>query len=141
MAKNALAIRLVAMLFCASIVAADESTYSFGYEVLKGGSGVLTLRLTTHVASNGMWLGVTLYPPGVKDTAKEANNRLHPIKQGRGITEVVIGPNFRNGTFEAAVWTKKLEKSSCLPTDEICRKNGYRMTGMTSYLWGYLVAP
>jgi hypothetical protein len=139
--KKLAAACLLAMLCCTSFAGADEGTYSFGYEMVKGGSGALTLRLTTNVASNGMWLGVTLYPPGVKDTTREANNRLYPIKQGRGITEVVIGPNFRNGTFEAAVWTNRLEKSSCLPADEVCKKLGYRMTGMTSYIWGYLVAP
>lgn len=137
MVKKLIAACLVAAVCGAGLAAAEMNTYSFGYEVLKDGPGRLTLRLTTEVAADGMWLGVTLYPPGVKDIAKEAKSQVLPVKEGRGITEVPIGPAFKNGTFEAAVWTKK---GPCPPADEVCKKRGYQVTGMTSYIWGYLEA-
>jgi len=77
----------------------------------------------------------------VKNLASEASNQLFQIKQGREITEIIVGQKFKNGTFEAAIWTKKLQPGECQPADEVCKKLGYRMAGMTSYIWGYLQAP
>lgn len=132
---------IVAILVIAGIAAAEENNFFFGYDVVRDASGTVRLKITTHVVATGMWLGVTLYPPQVKNPAMEAVSQLFPIKQGRGITEIVIEPNLKNGTFESAVWKKKLSRNECLPTDELCKRLGYKVTHMVSYLWGHLEAP
>lgn len=130
------------MIFLAGVAKAGDAEYSFGYEIVKNASGNLTLKITTTVASGGLWLGVTAYPPNLKNAAKEASNQVFPVKQGRGIAEIDIDPKFVNGTFEAAVWTKKVSKDDCQQTDELCQRLGYRLSGvMLSYVWGYLTAP
>lgn len=118
-------------------VFAQEKNYSLCYEISKDDSGSLKLRITTTALSSGLWLGVTFYAPN----AAETENHIYPIKVGKGITEIAINPKFVNGTFEAAVWTKKLSKNECLKTDDFCQKNGYRMTGMAAYIWRYIISP
>jgi len=118
-------------------VVAEEKSYSLGYEISKDPAGMLKLRVNTSALASGLWLGVTLYTP----TGSEVENHIFPIKQGKGMSELVINPKFINGTLEAAVWTKKLTRDECLKTDDFCQKNGYRATGMVAYIWRYIVSP
>lgn len=141
MLKKIVYLLTVAVLLFAGGASAEENNYAFGYSVVKDASGTVKLKLTTHIEASGMWLGVTQYPPQVKDAAKESVSTVYPIKQGRGITEIIVEPKFKNGTFEAAVWTRKLSQKECHSTDEFCKKHGYSMTGKVSYVWGHLVAP
>jgi len=125
------------MLMSVSVSFASEKSYGLGYEISKSSSGALKLTITTSALVSGLWLGITFYTP----TVAETDSQVYPIKLGKGITEVEINPKFVNGTFEAAVWTKKLSKSECLKTDGFCQKNGYSLIGMTAYLWRYIISP
>lgn len=115
---------------------AQNRSYSLGYEIAKESSG-LKLRITSNAIVSGLWLGVTFYTPD----AAETESLLYPVKSGKSLTEIPINPKFVNGTFEAAVWAKKLTKDECLKTDDFCQKNGYRLTGMTAYMWRYIISP
>lgn len=130
-------ISLLLVVLCAisagAVLAKDDGN-STGYQVVKDSSGVAKLRVTADVPASGMWLGVTLYPKGVK----VGSSQTVPLKRGHNSNDITIAPSLSNGTFEAAVWSKKLSKEECNPGDEACRKNGGKLTGMTSYLWGYL---
>lgn len=117
---------------------AQDSGNSLGYEVLMSPSGAVKLRVTTNTVAAGMWLGITVYVPNAKNGAKDVQSQVLPLKQGKGIYEIIYDPRFKNGTFEVAVWAKKLSQNECGPGDDQCRKNGYKMTGMVSYVWGYL---
>jgi len=99
---------------------AQGKSYSLCYEISKEPSGIMKLSINTSALASGLWLGVTFYTPN----AAEAENHIFPIKLGKGVTEMVINPKFVNGTFEAAVWTKRLSIDECLKTDEFCQKNG-----------------
>jgi hypothetical protein len=128
---------LVLALGLAASVFASDGSYSLCYEISKGSAGGLKLKITTTALASGLSLGVTFYAPNSKD----ANSRIYPIKYGASTTEIDIDQKYVNGTFEAAVWTKKLTGGECDPADEFCRKNGYRMTGMVAYLWRYIISP
>jgi hypothetical protein len=135
MSGKKLALLLLMLLaVSAGAVLAKESGTATGFQVVKDASGSMKLRITTEAASDGMWLGVTLYPPNTK----EGRSQILALKQGPNTQEISIAPSLKNGTFEAAVWTRKLSKQECEPGDDACRKNGYKLTGMASYLWGYL---
>lgn len=125
------------LLSCGVAIGADYN--SFGYTMTKEPSGVFKLRVQTNAASKGMWLGLTVHPPD--NPAKKEKNLAYPIAQGEAVTEFVIDPEFGNGTFEAAIWSKKLTGAECPRTDELCKKNGYKMEGMNSYIWGHVSAP
>ena len=122
---------------CTGMVSARDAGAASGYQVVRDAAGALKLRITTETAAENMWLGVTLYPPNVK----EGRSQVMALQRGKDTHEISLAPSFANGTFEAAVWTRKLSKQECEQNDAICRKNGFRLTGMVSYLWGYLIAP
>lgn len=129
---------LALVLSFVSIVFAGDNSYSLGYKISKGQAGGLKLVIDSHAIASGLWLGVTLYAPNSKDIP---NSQIFSIKTGSSSIEINIEPKYVNGTFEAAVYTKKLNKSECDPKDEFCQKNGYRLIGMTAYIWRYLVSP
>lgn len=133
-------IALVLVLGLAAYVFAADNSHSFGYEISKGSGGGLKLKITgTSPASwPGLWLGVTLYTANPKDLPL---NDVYQIKPGASATEIDIAPKYVNGTFEAALYTKKLDKSDCDPKDEFCQKNGYRLANRVAYLWRYIVSP
>jgi len=135
--KKYLLLWVVLMVLSASVSFAAEKSYGLGYEIIKSSSGAVKLKITTSALVSGLWLGITFYTP----TVAETDSQVHPIKLGKGITEIEINPKFVNGTFEAAVWTKKLSKKECLMTDAFCQKNGYSLVGMTAYLWRYIISP
>ncbi|MBI4826676.1 MAG: hypothetical protein HY807_09720 [Nitrospirae bacterium] len=116
---------------------AEGKSYSLGYEISKEPSGIMKLTINTSALASGLWLGVTFYTPDAMTT----ENHIFPIKLGKGVTEMVINPKFVNGTFEAAVWTKRLSIDECAKTDDFCQKNGYKATGMVAYIWRYITSP
>jgi hypothetical protein len=116
------------------VVLAKDSGNASGYQVIRDSYGSTKLRVTTDAATDGMWLGVTLYPANTKI----GSSQVLALKRGQNSHDINISPSLNYGTFEVAVWTKKLTKKECGQNDEACRKNGYKLTGMTSYLWGYL---
>jgi len=135
--KKFVAISLVLLAISAGVVLARDSSNSSGYQVYRDSSDSIKLKITTDAAADGMFLGVTLYPPNVK----VGNSQVLPLKRGPNTQEISVASSLKDGTFEAAVWTKKLSKEECEPSDEACRKNGYKLIGMHSYLWGYLATP
>lgn len=128
---------LVLLTIGAGVVLAKDFGNSSGYQVLRDSAGSIKLKITTDAAADGMFLGVTLYPPNVK----VGTSQVVPLKRGSNTQEISVAPSFKDGTFEAAVWTKKLSKEECEQSDEACRKNGYKLIGMYSYQWGHLATP
>lgn len=135
--KKFVALSLVLLAISAGVVLAKDSSNSSGYQVYKDSAGSIVLKITTDAAAEGMFLGVTLYP----HNAKEGNSQVLPLKRGSNTQEISVAPSFKDGTFEAAVWTKKLSQQECEQSDAACRKNGYKLIGMYSYLWGHLATP
>jgi len=131
---------LLPLFFCMStgVVSAKERVVQFCAEVT---SGTTVLIMTSNAPAEGMWLGITFYPPKVKDAAKEGVSQILPLKKGQNTTEIEIPSRFRNGTFEAAVWGRKLSKREIAASDVAAQNLGYKLVGMVSYLWGYLTAP
>lgn len=144
MKKQIFAILLICIFAVGAVVWAQNGNkggdQSFGYELVKDSSGDVKVKITSFTPGKGMWLGVTVYPPNVKNVAKEAKTYVFPLKKGNGIQEITLDPAFLNGTFEAAIWNKKLSKSECPAGDFACQQTGYRLLGMKTYVWGYLVS-
>jgi len=129
---------ILLLLVCSAVSLAQANKQSFGYEVLKNPVGKLILSLKVEVPDKGLFLGVSIYPPGVVNTLEEGKHFSFPVKQGLYVQELEIDGKFENGTFEAALWTGKTPKEKCAADDATCQKLGFRHTGMTAYLWGPL---
>ncbi|RMH79860.1 MAG: hypothetical protein D6681_18905 [Calditrichaeota bacterium] len=139
-----LSIWLVSLLLMAAGITSLEAQtdrVSFAYEITKNGGNTLKLKLTSSVSGKNMWIGISLYPPKVKNTLEEGKHLAFPIKQGTFVKEITVEPEYLNGTFEAAIWLRRLEGKDCPENDPVCEKLGYRLDGMVAYLWAYLVAP
>lgn len=131
---------LLLLLLCshAGVLLAKEGGSQFCGEV---NVNATFLKITSKTATEGMWLGVTFYPPKERDTAKGGMSQVLALKKGHNSTVIAIPERFKNGTFEAALWGKKLSKRE-IPASDVASQNlGYKLTGMVSYLWGYLTAP
>ena len=137
---KALLMILLAWGFMASLGAQGDKI-NFGYEIKENGGSTLILKITSNVTGKDMWVGVSLYKPNVKNTLEEGQHMVFPLKQGTFVKEISIEPEFVNGTFESAIWLRKLTGDDCPKDDIICQKFGYKLDGMAAYLWGYLVKP
>jgi len=120
------------------VVFAKVSGSKFGSEV---NSTVTSLKITSTASAEGMCLGVTIYPPSSATGAKEGVSQVVPLKKGLNYTDIAIPERFKTGTFEAAMWRKKLTKQEIPASDAAAQRIGYKLTGMASYLWGYLSEP
>jgi hypothetical protein len=129
---------IILLLSLVSVVYATDSSSSLCSEINKGSAVGLKLKITYNAQGAGSWLGVTLYTPNPKDIPY---SQIFPLKSGASTTELIIDPKYVNGTFEAAIYTKKLNKTECDPKDEVCQKNGYKLTGLAAYIWRYIVSP
>jgi hypothetical protein len=124
---------MAVVLFSGLLIINQAQAEGLSYEMSKSKLGPTTLTISADFETNGLWLGITLYTPAGKTDLPL--NKTMPLEQGKTIEEMVIDPRFVNGTFEAAIYGKKLSGEECLATDEFCKKNG-RLTNMISYIWG-----
>ncbi len=132
-------VMLMLLFFIAvTTVSAQEPGDYFGYTTHRDGSGGVVLKITSNSAGDDSWLGITIYPPNSKKPQQDAVRTLIPLKNGRQIKQYRIEPRYNNGTFEAALWSQKLTGSECPFEDAACLQYGYKLEGMTGYLWGYL---
>lgn len=122
----------------AGLVLATEEGSAFGYEVVPHASGTLRLRLTTTSAVAGAWLGVTYYPAAGGGAGQEGSSQVVPLARGKSTTELVVDARYRNGTFEAAVWRRRLSGAECAGQGAACQTLGYKLTNMQAYTWGQL---
>jgi len=129
-------------LFCLLFTAAmslPAAAQSFGYEIIKSPAGKLILTVRMDVPDQGLFLGVSLYPLNVVNTLDQGKHFSVPVKPGLSKREFEIDRDFEGGTFEAGLWKSKLTGADCPPDDLVCKKLGYKHTGMAGYIWGMLV--
>lgn len=141
MVKKAFLFGIVLFLCGAATAWGKEAVFSMGYSLSQSSAGTLLLTVTTETAEFGPWLGVSLYPPQHGKDKGVGKNLSFPVKEGKWIKEISIPPQYRNGTFEIAVWGKRITKDECVKDDLFCQQNGFRLQNMYSYAWGLLTAP
>lgn len=139
--RATLAFILTGILFVSLDLFAQADKVGFSYEITKNGASGLTLILKSNVSGENMWMGLSLYPANVKNTLEEGQHFAFPLKKGLYVREIHVEPELVNGTFEAALWTRRISKEDCPREDVACQKLGYKLEGMTAYIWAYLVTP
>ncbi len=115
--------------------ASFNTEISFDYD-----SGVPTkLTFDVKTARKKVWLGVSLYPASFKDALREGDHQQIELN-GETLGKMVkVGKKFSGGTFEAAVWGKKVMKSECKIEDCYwCAKNGFHLDELLAYKSGVL---
>lgn len=141
MVKKIVLFMISVLLFGAAAAWGKDAVFSMGYSLTQSPAGTLLLTVTTDTAEFGPWLGVSLYPPRQGKEKVVGKNMAFPVKEGKWIKEIPIDPRYRNGTFEIAIWGKRIPKEECAKDDLFCQRNGFRLENMYSYAWGLLAAP
>lgn len=105
-------------------------------------SGVPT-KLTFDAKSDRkkLWLGVSLYPKTFNDPLKEGEHFQIELNSDRTGKTVRVGPKFVGGSFEAALWGKKVPRADCsIPQCYWCAKNGFHLDDLLYYTSGIFPA-
>jgi hypothetical protein len=96
-------------------------------------------KLTFDVKSSKkkVYLGVSLYPATVKDALKDGEHQQLELNGETSDKVIKVGKKFVGGSFEAAVWGKKVYKNECTIEDCYwCGKNGFHLDELLVYKSG-----
>lgn len=123
-----------------SVLAQNASKIS-EIKILSDGYGrPLQITISGHVKEKEAWLGISFYPKSAKDYVKEAEHKIEPLKEGDFYKAPFIDSRFIGGTYEVALWSKKVERKDCtIQGCQWCKKNGFHMEGRLDYKWGSIV--
>ncbi|MBI2252125.1 MAG: hypothetical protein HYU63_05210 [Armatimonadetes bacterium] len=95
--------------------------------------GALKLIAAGEVKDGDAWLGVSLYPKGFKDAIKDGDHKTYILAKGKFNKDFVIPEKYYGGTYEIAVWNRKVYDKSAWS-----QKNGYRLDGLLAYRTGMI---
>ncbi|MBI3270022.1 MAG: hypothetical protein HYZ53_13430 [Planctomycetes bacterium] len=103
-------------------------------------TGRPTRLVVTGDAPASVWLGRSLYPKSMSNPAKDGDHALVPVGRGPFLESFPVGTSFQGGSFEVALWRRKVDKRDCrtpggCPT---CRAVGYHVEGQLGYRAGKL---
>ena len=85
------------------------------------------------------WLGMSMYPYGVLDYITGGRHSFIELKKGDFRHEIQVDANLLGGSFEFAIWGKKVDKVDCNKDYCYwCKMNGYHVEDLLSYKSGLL---
>ncbi|MBI5367124.1 MAG: hypothetical protein HZA54_08815 [Planctomycetes bacterium] len=85
------------------------------------------------------WLGRSLYPKDPAAAASGADHRLTAVGRGAIRSTWPIPESCAEGSFEVALWTKRVDKSKCTVKGcAACAARGYHLEGLVAYRSGRL---
>ncbi|MBI3194760.1 MAG: hypothetical protein HYZ34_09900, partial [Ignavibacteriae bacterium] len=109
---------------------------SFDYD------SAIPTKLTFDVKSSKkkVWLGVSLYPATVKEALKDGDHQQLELNGETSDKVIKVGKKYSGGSFEAALWGKKVYKNECTIEDCYwCTKNGFHLDELLLYKSGTFV--
>ncbi len=87
-----------------------------------------------------VWLGVSLYPSTVKDALREGEHQQLELNGETSDKVVKVGKKYSGGSFEAALWGRKVMQNECTIEDCYwCGKSGFHLDGLLAYKAGAFV--
>lgn len=140
------------LLLGTGVTLAQEKNSTIGHAGSKDGTSVTTevtydydsgtpTRLTFNVISQRkqIWLGVSAYAMKFTDPIAEGLHQQMELNGDRNGKTVTLGERFRSGSFEVAVWGKKVPKSECkIPDCKWCARKGFHLDDLLLYKSGVL---
>ena len=91
-------------------------------------------------ARKKVWLGVSLYPKTVTDALKDGEHQQIELTGETPNRVVKVGKKFVGGSFEAALYGKKVLRTECTIEDCYwCAKNGFHLDELLVYKAGSFV--
>ncbi len=97
------------------------------------------INITGQVFVSNAWLGISLYPYGVVDPITGGRHSYVTLTKGRFSQEITVDNSLLGGSFEVAVWGKKVDKVDCTRDyDYWCKKFGFHLEELLVYKSGLL---
>jgi len=85
------------------------------------------------------WLGISLYPYGIVDPVVNGRHSFVELSQGNFRQEIQVDPGLLGGSFEVAIWGKRIDKLDCtLEYCYWCKRYGFHLEDMLAYKTGLL---
>jgi hypothetical protein len=97
------------------------------------------LIVTGYNPQSAAWLGMSLYPYDVADPIAGGRHSITEIKKGEIDQIIPIDPALLGGSFEFAIWGKKVLKTECTRENCYwCKTYGYHVEESLIYKSGLL---
>jgi len=85
------------------------------------------------------WLGISLYPYGTLDVNTGGRHSNMILPKGQFSHEITVDQALLGGSFEFAVWSKRIDKVDCtLDYCYWCKANGFHFEDVVVYKSGLL---
>lgn len=118
--KTTLMLGAVALSSAVALAASSEFLSSFS-----SADRVITV---TGVADRPGWLGISAYP---KRGASFSQVRY--VAKGNLREKFTLPRQYQDGTYEVALWDRRVNRAVCKTSCNWCKLNGFHMEGMRGY--------
>ncbi|MEW5693748.1 MAG: hypothetical protein AB1765_10685 [Candidatus Hydrogenedentota bacterium] len=99
----------------------------------------LVLVISAETDKDGYYVGYSLYTATYADPTKDLKSDLIKVENKKINKTITIPENFNNGSYEVALWGKKVEKKDCTnPGCQYCSTYGYHLENQLDYKYGQL---
>lgn len=137
--RTILGLTLLGLMIAMTVAFAAESLFKTATLVQDAADGkAKSLELTGSIASP-LYLGVSMYPATYTSALEEGEHQIVELKKGSFSQNFTVKSRMNGGTWEAAIWSKKVPASQCTISDcYFCKHFGYHLDGQVTYLTGTL---
>ncbi|NQU68255.1 MAG: hypothetical protein HQ510_09965 [Candidatus Marinimicrobia bacterium] len=95
--------------------------------------------LNGYVQQDNAWLGISFYPYNTQNPETDGTHQIIQITDHSISKEIDVDQIFLDGSFEIALWEKRVDKVDCtLDYCFWCKANGFHLDGLLVYKSGLL---
>ncbi|KPL07447.1 hypothetical protein AMJ86_04490 [bacterium SM23_57] len=139
MFRNTAIIILATLCFSASMIAQEQSELKVEVIVNADNGWPTRIVVTGYSHQENAWLGMSLYRYAVTDPVSGGRHSFMELKRGTFRHEIQVDDELLGGSFEFAIWGKKVDKLDCtLDYCYWCKKYGFHLDELLVYKSGLL---
>jgi hypothetical protein len=139
MLRKASIIAMAALSFSVMVSAQQKSELKVEVVVSADSGWPTKIVVTGNCALDKAWLGMSLYSYGVKDPITGGRHSFMDLKKGAFRHEIQVDADLLGGSFEFAIWGKKVDKVDCtIENCYWCKMYGFHLDDLQVYKSGLL---
>lgn len=132
---------LALVFFIYSHLSYAQSLLSVGLEYDEKGKPVYIVINGKVALPNEVFLGISIYPEGIKDALTEGKHDYKTVKPNKSFTEKIPLNQIVSGSYEVSLWERKVPKNLAEDKENYFVKIwGFHLDGQLSYTYGYITA-
>jgi len=99
----------------------------------------IKIQITGYAPADVAWLGISLYPYNAQSLEEDGTHQTIRITDHIISEEINVENQFLDGSFEAALWEKQVDKVDCtLDYCYWCKRYSHHLEGVLAYSSGLL---